>query len=216
MLIGLRSSREIENNGSTMMENKSKHSGSNSNQVNLPLEFTITTVLILQATLSIKLSQNTKLLKEDREALILQSFSQAEQFDQQIIICGFKNSHISLLLNYTKLLWEEVSQSTVTDMDSVQALKIKLQQCATFLLKSQEYLTNQVFYIGVHQESIRQMNINLPILRLLGVAKLRIAQVNTTIGVIKNTGQADGVKGSTTDRKKVDKVLANFMDQLTK
>ena len=60
------------------------------------------------------------------------------------------------------------------------------------------------------------MNINLPILRLLGVAKLRIAQVNTTIGVIKNTGQADGVKGSTTDRKKVDKVLANFMDQLTK
>lgn len=47
MLIGLRSSREIENNGSTMMENKSKHSGSNQNQVNLPLEFTITTVLIL-------------------------------------------------------------------------------------------------------------------------------------------------------------------------
>ena len=35
-------------------------------------------------------------------------------------------------------------------MDSVQQLKIKLQQCATFLLKSQEYLTNQVFYIGVH------------------------------------------------------------------
>ena len=71
MLIGLRSSREIENNGSTMLENKSKHSGSNQNQVNLPLEFTITTVLILQATLSIKLSQNTKLLKEDRESLIL-------------------------------------------------------------------------------------------------------------------------------------------------
>lgn len=48
------------------------------------------------------------------------------------------------------------------------------------------------------------------------MTKLRIAQVNTTIGVIKNTGQADGAKGSTTDRKKVDKVLANFMDQLTK
>ena len=150
MLIGLRSSREVENNGSTMLDNKSKQSGSNSSQVNLPLEFTISTVLILQATLSIKLSQNTKLLKEDREALIMQSFSQAEQFDQQILVCGFKQSHISLLLNYTKLLWEEVSQSTVTDMDSVQQLKIKLQQCATFLLKSQEYLTNQVFYIGVH------------------------------------------------------------------
>lgn len=54
-----------------MQDNKSKHSASNSNQVNLPLEFTISTVLILQATLSIKLSQNTKLLKEDREALIM-------------------------------------------------------------------------------------------------------------------------------------------------
>ena len=73
-----------------------------------------------------------------------------------------------------------------------------------------------MFYIGVHQESIRQLNISLPILRLLGVTKLRIAQVNTTIGVIKNTGQAEGAKGTSTDRKKVDKVLANFMDQLTK
>ena len=120
------------------------------------------------------------------------------------------------MLNYTKLLWQEVSQTTVTDMDSAQALKVKLQQCATFLLKAQEYLTNQVFYIGVHQESIRQMDMSLPLLRLLGVTKLRIAQVNTTIGVIKMTGQADGAKGTSTDKKKVDKVLANFMDQLTK
>jgi len=97
-------------------------------------------------------------------------------------------------------------------MDSVQALKVKLQQCATLLLKSQEYVTNQVFYIGVHQESIRQLNISLPVLRLLGLIKLRIAQVNTTIGVIKLTGQADGAGGSTTDRKKVDKVLATYMD----
>ena len=32
-----------------------------------------------------------------------------------------------MLLNYTKLIWEEVQQTTVTDMDSVQALKVKLQ-----------------------------------------------------------------------------------------
>ena len=37
------------------------------------------------------------------------SFTQAEQFDQQVIVCGFKQAHIELLLNYTKLLWEEVS-----------------------------------------------------------------------------------------------------------
>ena len=73
-----------------MLETKSKHSNSGSSQVNLPLEFAISTLLILQATLSIKLSQNVKLPKEDREAYIMQSFTQAEQFDQQVQVCGFK------------------------------------------------------------------------------------------------------------------------------
>ena len=53
-----------------MIDTKSKNSANSSNQFNLPLEFTVTTVLILQATLSIKLSQNTKLPLEDREALL--------------------------------------------------------------------------------------------------------------------------------------------------
>ena len=57
-------------------------------------------------------------------------------------VVGYKQDHIKLLLNYTKLLWEEISQSEVTDMESVQALKVKLQQCITLLLKSQEYVTN--------------------------------------------------------------------------
>ena len=73
-----------------------------------------------------------------------------------------------------------------------------------------------MFYIGVHQESIKQLEISLPLLRLLGVTKLRIAQANTTIGVIKNTGKEDGGKGASTERKKVDKVLSSFMDELTK
>lgn len=34
--------------------------------------------------------------------------------------------------------------------------------------------------------------------------------------MIKNTGRGEGGKGSATERKKVDKVLANFMDELTK
>ena len=105
------------------------------------------------------------------------------------------------MLNYTKLLWEEVQHSQVTDLDSVHALKAKLQQCATLLLKAQEYVTNQVFYIGVHQESIKQLEISLPLLRLLGLIKLRIAQVNTTIGVIKTAGQNDGTVGNSTERK---------------
>ena len=73
------------------------------------------------------------------------------------------------------------------------------------MLKSQEYLTNQVFYIGVHQESIRQLNISLPILRLLGVTKLRIAQVNTTVGVIKNTA-AKSKRSATLERRVMEKL----------
>ena len=126
--------------GTAGVDNKSKHSNvkESNQQVNLPLEFAISTVLILQATLHIRLSQNSKLPREDRESLIMSSFAQAEQFDQQIQVCGFKQEHIELLLEFTKLLWEEVVQqaTSLIDMDSVQALKIKLQQCATFLLKA--------------------------------------------------------------------------------
>ena len=67
MLIGLRQDREIEHNQSAILETKSKNSGSGNSQTNLPLEMAINTVLILQAKLSIKLSQNTKIPKEDRE-----------------------------------------------------------------------------------------------------------------------------------------------------
>jgi len=42
-------------------------------------------------------------------------------------VVGFRQEHICLLLNYTKLLWEEVQRSVVTDLESVQALKVKLQ-----------------------------------------------------------------------------------------
>jgi len=75
MMIGLRQDREIEQNTSTVLETKSKNSASGSQQTNLPLELAINTVLILQATLSIKLSQNTKLSQDDREELLRQSFS---------------------------------------------------------------------------------------------------------------------------------------------
>ena len=34
--------------------------------------------------------------------------------------------------------------------------------------------------------------------------------------MIKSAGKADGTVGSTTERKQVDKVLASYMDQLTK
>ena len=54
MLTSLRSAREIEHNNSTVLESKSKVSLNSNTQTNLPLEFAICTVLVLQATLSIK------------------------------------------------------------------------------------------------------------------------------------------------------------------
>ena len=58
--------------------------------------------------------------------------------------------------------------------------------CIGYLLKAQGHLTNQMYYIGVHQDSATQNGLSLPLIRLLGVTKLRIAQINTTIGVIKH------------------------------
>jgi len=214
MLVGLRKAREVDHNNSTSMIGGK---GGSENQVNLELEFAISTTLLLRATLFLKQSQNPKLGAEDREALILNSFAQAEQFDQQVHAIGFKEQHILLLLKYSKILWQEVVSSTITDADSVQAIKAKLQQCALYLLKAQEYLSNQVYYIGVHQESARQLSISLPLLRLLGVTKLRVAQVNTAIGVIKNTlkgGQGKGSVGGKKDPK--DKIRDNYLDAITK
>lgn len=52
-------------------------------------------------------------------------------------------------------------------------------------------------------------------MRLLGITKLRIAQVNTMIGVVKNSiklsSQTSGENG-----QRLDKVIATFMDAVTK
>ena len=124
MLVGLRKAREVDHNTSTSMIGGK---GGSENQVNLELEYAISTTLLLRATLFLKQSQNAKLSPEDREALMLNSFAQAEQFDQQVRAIGFKEQHILLLLKYAKILWQEVVSSTITDSDSVQAIKAKLQ-----------------------------------------------------------------------------------------
>jgi len=55
----------------------------------------------------------------------------------------------------------------------------------------------------------------LPLLRLLGVAKLRIAQVNTTIGIVKANLESSGTT-VISDKRKLDKIVATFMDNITK
>ena len=75
MLVSLRKAREVDHNNSTSLIGGG---GGSENQVNLELEFAISTTLLLRATLFLKQSQNPKLGVEDREALILSSFAQAE------------------------------------------------------------------------------------------------------------------------------------------
>jgi hypothetical protein len=93
-------------------------------------------------------------------------------------------------------------------------VKGKLEKNAAILLKIQELITSQVYYIGLHQDSY-QSKLSLPLVRLLGIVKMRIAQVNTTIGVIKNSLKmsSDNLVDPT---KKLDKVVATFMDAVTK
>ena len=63
---------------------------------------------------------------------------------------------------------------------------------------------------------------SLPLTRLLGVVKIRLAQINTDIGVIKNQikagapGANGGPVDNLEDKKKLDKVVATFMDAVTK
>ncbi len=62
---------------------------------------------------------------------------------------------------------------------------------------------------------MQQAQISLPLLRLLGVTKLRIAQINTTIGSIKSNLQSGG-DSIIKDKRKLDKIVSNFMDNITK
>ena len=50
---------------------------------------------------------------------------------------------------------------------------------------------------------------------MLGITKLRIAQINTTIGSIKTNLQSSG-DSIIKDKRKLDKVVSNFMDNITK
>lgn len=72
-----------------------------------------------------------------------------------------------------------------------------------------------MYFIGVHQDSAVQSHISLPLLRLFGVAKLRLAQVNTAIGVVKNTMKT-GSATSVDEKKKMSKVVQTFLDAVTK
>jgi hypothetical protein len=122
---------------------------------------------------------------------------------------------MQLILAYCKALQDEVNVTELSSAASVTTVRRMLEQCAIYLLKIQDLLTNQVYFIGIHQDSATQANLSLPLLRMLGVTKLRIAQVNTSIGAIKSNLEGSG-SSVVSDKRKLDKIVSTFMDNITK
>lgn len=58
------------------------------------------------------------------------------------------------MVEYAKILSEDIVKSQVlADMRHVDLVKGKLEKNAGILLKVQELITNQIYYIGLHQDS---------------------------------------------------------------
>ena len=79
------------------------------------------------------------------------------------------------LLQYCQVLSEDIGKASIqADIKHVDLVKGKLEKNAAILLKIQELITSQVYYIGLHQDSY-QSKLSLPLVRLLGIVKMRIA-----------------------------------------
>ena len=64
---------------------------------------------------------------------------------------GFKHSQLLRLIQYCNSLSEDIGKSAVkADVKHVDLARGKLEKNAQVLLKVQELLTNQVYFIGVH------------------------------------------------------------------
>ena len=114
---------------------------------------------------------------------------------------------------YCRLLTEDVGRASVTaDLKSVELVRGKLERTASALLKVQELLTAQAYFIG---GAMDQSRLSLPLVRMLGIVKLRIAQVNSSIGLMKNSlKQSSDSVGD--PALKIDKVVSTFLDAVTK
>jgi tetratricopeptide (TPR) repeat protein len=191
-------------------------------QNNLPLEYALSTCYLLKATLNIKEIYHLESI-DDQEPIVKASFDYIDKFESQLVQSGCNQAHLIKLLRFSNILQSQItSNMKQVNLRSVEFAKYKLERCAKILLKVQELLTDQMYYIGIHQDS-NQSTLSLPLTRLLGVVKVRLAQINTDIGVIKNqikqgasTGPTGGAQSSVEDKKKLDKVVATFMDAVTK
>jgi len=160
--------------GKTGDAKKSNQSVSTGTQNNLPLEYALSTCFLLKATLNVKETLQFERI-EEQEPIIKSSFEFIDKFEAQLMQSGCKQGHLIRLLEYSNLLQSQItSNMKQVNLRSVEFAKFKLERCAKILLKVQELLTDQMYYIGVHQDS-NQATLSLPLSRLLGVVKIRLA-----------------------------------------
>lgn len=86
-----------------LKDNPEEQEDKDSNRPNLPLEFAISTVLILKAMLSLQEAKHLSTLEEQEEKY-KESFRYIDEFEGQVSSFGFKESHLILLLKYSKHL----------------------------------------------------------------------------------------------------------------
>ena len=130
-------------------------------QNNLPLENTISTCLILLATLLV--DEASRLPADgiaEKQALIHKSFISIDKFlEQQLVAVGCKQMPLERLITFAVALQSQVGVDLRTlNSESIEFAKLKLEKSAKILLKIQEQLTDQMYYIGIHQDSAVQMS----------------------------------------------------------
>ena len=101
----------------------------------------------MKAILSLRESQATKNMDE-AERKMEESFAYIEKQEILLQKSGYKQDHLIKLIKYCQILQSEFGKPVEADLKQIELIKQKLERCARILLRVQELLTNQVYYIG--------------------------------------------------------------------
>jgi hypothetical protein len=126
-------------------------------------------------------------------------------------------------LDISKKLFADVQNSPLDgDQDKMKVLELRLERSTHILLKAQEQLTAQAYYIGVQSDATSSGtgDFSLPLVRLLGIVKLRLAQANVMIGVLKEQMKGGSSFGLSTINMRAgsqtEKVVTSWLDTISK
>ena len=99
---------------------------------------------------------------------------------------GCNAMHIIKIIKYGEALYSFVQNKISFDKDKLIKMKIRLETGVKCIVKAQKYIQNMLHYIGISKDS-SNISISLPIDRLMSSVKLRLAEMGTTLGIMKQT-----------------------------